>query len=223
MKIESRSLTLSLGMAWMALLLMQCGGNTSKETPKVYSGATAVGITHSVKDYAAWLAVYKAKSDSEARVSLYVSPDDPNLVTVYMLTTSHADAKEMAASADLKKSMEEAGVTSEPKFIYLDMKYRAQGKSLKKYRVLVQHEVADYDAWKKVFDADEARRTEAGLELRGISINADNPKQVGLMFATEDPEKIKGMIASDELKAKMKEGGVTSEPVVSVMMLPPAN
>src|SRR5882672_6585172 len=85
-----------------ALIIWACGGKTSNEAestpPPVYSGNTVMGITHKVKDYAAWLKVYMAKSDSNARVSLYVSPEDPTLVTAFLLTTSHEDAKKMATS-----------------------------------------------------------------------------------------------------------------------------
>jgi hypothetical protein len=209
---------------FVALILFACGGSPSTEesTPVVYSGNTVVGVTHTVKDFAAWLKVYQAKSDSNSRVSLYVSPEDPNLVTVFELTVSHEDAKKMFASEDLKKVMQEAGVSSEPVFMYFDMKYRNMEKSPKKYRVLVSHEVADYDAWKKVFDADAPRRAEASLELRALSTDADNPKMVYIMFATEDANQAKGMMDTDDLKAKMKEAGVISEPKVTVLMMPPA-
>lgn len=217
-----------IGLALVASLLINCGGKTGKDTkpetpPVVYSGTTGIGITHSVNNYADWLKVYLAKTDSNSRISIYTSPDDPNRVTVFMLSTSHADAKAMAASDQLKNDMKEAGVSSEPVITFFDIKYRAPGKSAKKYRISVNHEVADYDAWKKVFDADEPRRTEANLELRAISTDADNPKKVGIMFATEDPEKVKAMMSSDDLNAKMKEGGVVSEPVVVVLVLPPSN
>ena len=209
-----------------AVIMWACGGKPSNEaesTPApVYSGNTAMGVTHKVTDYATWLKSYMAKSDSNARISLYVSPEDPNLVTVFLLTVSTEDAKKMAGSEDLKKAMQEGGVISEPVFRYFEFKFRNMDKSAKQYRVLVSHEVADYDAWKKVFDADEARRTEAGLELRAISTDADNAKMVNMMFATDDPEKTKAMMGSDDLKARMKEGGVTSEPTVTVMMVPPA-
>jgi hypothetical protein len=205
------------------LALAHCGPKPSTEAPPrpVYSGNTAIGITHSVNNYDEWLKVYKVKSDSDARLSIYVAPDDPNLVTVFMLTTNHDDAKKLGASEELKDEMREAGVKSEPVIKYYDIKWRAQGISDKKYRVMVSHEVKDYDAWKKVFDADESRRTESGLELRAISTDAGNPKMVNIMFATDDIETTTAMMGSDDLKAKMTEAGVTSEPTVAVYMLPP--
>ena len=207
----------------LALILVNCGTRPSSETPPtvVYSGNTAIGIAHSVSNYDEWLKVYKAKSDSSARLSIYVAPDDPNMVTVFLLTTSNDDAKTWSLSEDLKKSMKEAGVTSEPVFGFYDIKFRATDVNAKQYRVMVSHEVQDYDAWKKAFDADEPRRKEAGLDLRAISTNADNPKMVNVMFATDDVEKTTAMIGSDDLKVKMAEAGVTSEPTVAVYMLPP--
>ena len=82
-----------------ALFMWACGGKPSNEAestpPVVYSGNTGMGVTHKVTDYATWLKSYMAKSDSNARISLYVSPEDPNLVTVFMLTVSHEDGKKM--------------------------------------------------------------------------------------------------------------------------------
>jgi hypothetical protein len=208
----------------VALVLANCGAKPSSEAPPrpVYSGNTAVGVTHSVNNYDDWLKVYKAKTDSNARISIYVAPDDPNKVTVFMLTTNHDDAKKMGASDAIKNDMKEAGVTSEPVMKYYDIKWRAQGISDKKYRVMVSHEVKDYDTWKKVFDADEPRRKESGLELRAISTDADNPKMVNIMFATDDVENTTAMLGSEDLKAKMAEAGVTSEPTVAVYMMPPS-
>jgi hypothetical protein len=207
----------------VALALTNCGTKPSSESPPkaVYSGNTAIGIAHSVNNYDEWLKVYKNKSDSNARISIYVAPDDPKMVTVFLLTTNHDDAKKWAASEELKNSMKEAGVTSEPVMSYYDIKWRSMETSTKQFRVMVSHEVKDYDAWKKAFDADEPRRTESGLELRAISTNADNPKMVNVMFATDDVEKTTAMIGSDDLKNKMAEAGVISEPTVSVYMLPP--
>ena len=205
-----------------------CGGKNSNQQAEnsaafdsvklpSYSGYTAVSVTHSVKDFGSWLKVYTSISDPESRISVYASPDDPNLITVFELTKSHKDARHSFDSERLKKALRDAGVTSPPVYRYFDIKYRASSKTDKVYRLGVTHAVVDYDRWKKAFDEDEPLRTEAGLELRAISTNAEEPSIVNVLFATNDIDKAKDLINSDELKRKMSEAGVRSEPEFTVL------
>lgn len=216
------------GVFFLLILAAGCGGkNSTKQAENSaafdsvklpsYSGYTAVAVTHSVRDYGSWLKVYSEVSDPESRISVFASPDDPNLITVFELTKSHNDAKNSFASTELKKAMHDAGVTSEPVYRYYDIKYRANRKTEKLYRLAVSHVVSDYNKWKKAFDEDEPLRTEAGLELRAISTNADDPTIVNVMFATDDIDKAKNLINSEELKKKMSEAGVRSEPEFTVL------
>ena len=186
----------------------------------VYTGYTAVAVTHSVENYNSWLKVYTDVSDPNSRISVYASPDDPNLITVFELTKSHKDAKNFFGSAREKEIMRKEGVVSPPVFRYFDVKYRANGKTDKLYRLGVTHAVADYERWKKAFDEDEPIRAEAGLELRAISTNAEDPSIVNVMFATDDIDKAKNLINSDELKKKMSAEGVRSEPEFTVLRVP---
>ncbi|HRI78345.1 MAG TPA: hypothetical protein PLR06_02320 [Cyclobacteriaceae bacterium] len=206
------------------------GGNSTKQENNstafdtikvpVYSGNTAVAVTHEVKSFDAWYRVYTDESDPQSRLSIFASPDDPNLITVFELTKSHADAKNAFASDRLRKAMQEAGVTSDPVFHYYDVKFRVSGATEKIYRLGVSHEVENYERWKKVFDEDEPIRAKANLELRAISLDADNPNMVNIMFATDNIEKAKEVINSDELRKRMQDAGVRSEPVFTVLTLP---
>ncbi len=216
------------GVFFLLILAAGCGGkNSTKQAENsaafdsvklpTYSGYTAVAITHSVKDFGSWLEMYLKFSDPESRISVYASPDDPNLITVFEFTKSHKDAKNSFDSEEFKKAMGEAGVTSEPAYRYFDIKYRASSKTDKVYRLGVTHTIEDYSKWKKAFDEDEPLRIEAGLELRAISTNADDPAIVNVMFATNDIDKAKNLINSDELKKKMSAAGVRSEPEFTVL------
>ena len=213
------------------MLVVGCGGGKSSSEAEnssafdsvklpAYSGYTAVAVTHPVKNYDLWLKVYTDVSDPNSRLSIYASPDDPNLITVFELTKSHKDARNSFASDELKKAMQDAGVISEPVYHYYDIKYRASGKTEKLYRLGVSHGVENYDRWKKIFDEDEPIRAEAGLELRAISTNADDTSIVNIMFATNDIDKAKDVINSEELKKRMTEAGVRSEPEFTVFTVP---
>lgn len=217
--------------AFIALMVAAaCGGEkktdaaadeTSLDSVKVnYDGLTAVGVTHEVKNYDDWLRVYTDRSDPESRLSIFASPDDPNLVTVFQLTHGHKDARNAFQSPQFKQDLNDAGVISEPVLHFYDVKFRVIEKTEKKYRLGVSHEIEEYNQWKKVFDEDEPIRLKANLELRAISLDADNPHMVNIMFATDDIDKAKEVINSEELKKRMKEAGVRSEPVFSVFQVP---
>lgn len=221
-----------LCLVWTILMAVSCtsdkrqGANEDDSTAfdsvrlPAYSGYTAVAVTHSVKDFDSWLKAYTDASEPASRLSIYASPDDPNLITVFELTKSHEDAKNNFTSDKLKEVMRNAGVLGEPKYQYFDVRYRATNPTNKVYRLGVTHRVESYERWKKIFDEDEVIRAEAQLELRAISTNAEDPLIINVMFATDDIEKAKNVINSGELKKRMKEAGVLTEPDLSVFRVP---
>jgi len=202
------------------IVLAGCGTMPSSSTETVYSGKTAMRITHSVRDFSEWLKVYKEVSDSNSLISLYVSPENPNLVTVYEFTSSHEEARKKFDSEQMRRTMKRAGVSSEPVITYFDIKYRRNASSKKMYRVEITHDVEDYDTWKKVFDTGEQRRINAGLELRGIFLDADNPTMVGVVLATDNVEKLREMMASEEFQKIKKEAGIASKEMILVLKVP---
>lgn len=110
-----------------------------------------------------------------------------------------------------------AGVSSTPVVRFYDIKYFATGKTDKMYCIILSHAVADYAIWKKFFDEDEPIHNEAGLDLLSISTNAEDPNIVNVMFATNDVKKAKDLINSSDLKKRMTESGVQSEPILTVL------
>ncbi len=80
--------------------------------------------------------------------------------------------------------------------------------------IFLQHRVADYDAWRPVFDEDVERRSAAGLSEIGVFRKAGDENLVLLVWNAESVEGFQSMLTSEELKAKMQEAGVTSEPEV---------
>jgi len=189
-----------------------------KLTP--YSGNTAVALTHEVRDFRAWLVAYNNLSDPESRISIFSNPDNPNLITVFELTKGHLEARTALSTVEFRQTLEAEGVTTEPKISLFDIKFRATTPTEKSFRLGVSHEVADYELWKKIFDQDEPIRSKANLELRAISTNADNSLLVNIFFATDDIEKAKDVINSEELRKRMKEAGVISDPIFAVFRVP---
>lgn len=211
------------GLLILVLIFSGCTKKSGWQETTVYSGKTATRLTHWVRDYSNWYNVYREVSDSNAWIGVYVSPDDPNLVTVYELTSSHEDARKFFNSEEMRRIMRKSGVTSEPVITYFDITYRTIPKSNKMYRVEIAHDVADYHSWKKVFDANEQKRNDIGLELRGIFTDADNHDHIGVVFATDDIDKLKDMIATEEFQKSKQEAGVASKEMVTFLKVPPKN
>jgi len=83
--------------------------------------------------------------------------------------------------------------------------------------VILTFECKDFESWKIVFDADEARRTNAGLTLSGIYTTVESPNHVTLIFDAESVEGFSAMMTDPELAEKMQESGVMGPPTVSIL------
>ncbi len=78
--------------------------------------------------------------------------------------------------------------------------------------VFFRHKVADYSAWKPLYDADQPRRDVAGLKEVGIYRESSDENMVLAIFEVENLEVMKEMLQSEDLAEKMKEAGVLTKP-----------
>jgi len=78
--------------------------------------------------------------------------------------------------------------------------------------LLIRHKVADFAKWKPVYDAHGPARANAGLKEERLLRSIDNPNEVVLLFSAQDLDKAKQFAASDELRQRMQQAGVTDKP-----------
>ena len=90
-------------------------------------------------------------------------------------------------------------------------------QSLPPAALIIQVPVADFDTWKAGFDSNEDQRLAAGILGHHINRAEDDPNSVSVYLAVADIEKAKAFVASDDLKEKMQELGVTGPPTISWM------
>ncbi|MFZ0798312.1 MAG: hypothetical protein WCA13_16375 [Terriglobales bacterium] len=83
--------------------------------------------------------------------------------------------------------------------------------------VLIHHEVADYIAWKAVFDSNLDWRHKHGERSCRIFRSAGNVNDLTLFFEWDSLDQARAFIASDELKAKMANAGVKGPPRVDFL------
>jgi len=79
----------------------------------------------------------------------------------------------------------------------------------------IEHDVIDYDAWKKVFDDDPADRKGSGVRRYRLSRSTDDPNHVLIDLDFDDAASARG------LHEKLK--GIWAGPGASVMINPHAD
>lgn len=181
---------------------------------------TAMMVSHMVEDWDMWKEEFDNHDSTRTangfgKASVYVDVENSNSVTVFAPSKDHDAARGFASSEDLKSAMEKSGVAGEPTIIYLDMVELGDEKYETMDRLLIIHEVEDFDSWKKAFDDDSANRDESELGFIGMATSNDNPNEVGIMFAVNDKDKAQAMLGSEDMKETMKNAGVQGEPRIS--------
>ena len=81
--------------------------------------------------------------------------------------------------------------------------------------IIIQHQVADFDTWRPVYEADRPGRQAAGVTDVAVLRDADDPNSVWLVHEG-DPALVGPMMSDPERAVKMQEAGVTSPPTVYV-------
>jgi len=78
--------------------------------------------------------------------------------------------------------------------------------------MFIKHRVADFDAWKKVFDEHEATRRESTVTGHSVHRDTDDPNVVTLAFRVTDLARAKDFATSDNLREIMQRAGVEGPP-----------
>lgn len=73
--------------------------------------------------------------------------------------------------------------------------------------LLVRHKVRDFARWKRVFDSHAAAQQKAGLHIRHVLRNADDPSEVVLFFESDDLAKARAFVTSPEVPGTQDEAG----------------
>jgi quinol monooxygenase YgiN len=202
----------------------KANGEKPAEAPKKATSMApfkAMIVQHTVKDYDAWYKVFAAgdsmrKASGLNHFSVGRGIDNDKSVVVFNVAEDLQKARDFAASPGLKDAMKKAGVTGKPDIIYLDVLYDDTTHIPQHERLMVTHHVRDFDAWKKVFDAEgDSVRAANGMIKRGLARGADDPNTVSLLFAVTDMAKAKARVASADLKKIMTDAGVDGPPAIA--------
>jgi len=78
---------------------------------------------------------------------------------------------------------------------------------------LVRHQVADFDAWKTVYDGFAPVQAEHGVHAHQVLRSIENPNDVVVTHTFDSREAADAFFATPELKEAMSEAGVNAESV----------
>ena len=78
---------------------------------------------------------------------------------------------------------------------------------------VVRHEVADFDAWKKVYDSFAPVQAEHGVRAHQVLRSIENPNDVTVTHTFESREAARDFFAMPELKDAMSEAGAKADSV----------
>jgi hypothetical protein len=88
-------------------------------------------------------------------------------------------------------------------------------------RLFVRHEVVDYSAWRKAYDAFISTQKKNGVFYQAVYQSADDPNDVTVIHDFHSLEKAKAFAALPELKAAMEKSGVKGTPQIWYTMKSP--
>jgi hypothetical protein len=80
--------------------------------------------------------------------------------------------------------------------------------------LFVRHTVADYAAWRRIFDSFAATQKALGVTDKAVYQAADNANDITVTHEFATLEAAKAFAGSPELKAAMNDAGVTSAPTI---------
>jgi hypothetical protein len=81
-------------------------------------------------------------------------------------------------------------------------------------RLFIRHNVADYQAWRQVYDDFDEQRRSMGVKDDAVYQSIDNPNDVTAWHDFETAEEAQAIVGSDELKNAMQNAGVQGEPEI---------
>lgn len=183
-------------------------------------------VHHRVRDYDAWKPVFDEhesvrRDHGQVEHRVYRMTTDPNVVAVHNDFPSVEAARGFLADPSLAEAMARAGVEGEPGSGFLELTERSVYGQAPDDRVIlvVHHRVADFDAWKPVFDEHEAVRRSHGQVEHRVYQDPLEPNRVVVHNDYPSEEAARGFAEDPSLPEAMERAGVVGEPGVGFATL----
>ncbi|MET3951257.1 hypothetical protein [Arthrobacter sp. UYEF36] len=80
----------------------------------------------------------------------------------------------------------------------------------------ILHRVADYDAWRKVYDSVGDMQKEGGVTQESVHRMVDDPDNVLVIHHFDNVETARAFLGRDDLREALQRSGVQGEPRVEL-------
>ena len=181
------------------------------EEPENLEMTTIHSVTFTTPDYDAWREQYRAATNDENLLGIFVNMNEPGRYMIAERNDGHENARGRFES-EAFDSMIALTNTEVIDIDYLNTKYGGNGEGIP-YRLGIIHEVDDYDVWEEKFWEDKERRNMAGIACIAITTKDGNPNMVYIWMGVNDVDVAMEMISTEDTKRIMDEAGVVGEPV----------
>jgi hypothetical protein len=81
---------------------------------------------------------------------------------------------------------------------------------------VIQHRVADYDAWRKVYDGFEGAQKAGGVTRQSVCWAVDDPNNVLVILGFASAGDARAFLGSAELHDAMQQAGVQGQPRIEI-------
>jgi hypothetical protein len=194
---------------------MQTQANPSTQLP-----AAAAVVTHAVESFETWKSAFDAhagarRSAGITAVHINRHAENPNLLSVYLAGTDAAKLTAFLSSADLAATMLKAGVKEPPHIAAITPVEDLTVKDRPLAGAIVRHEVKDYAAWKRAFDAHAEARARAGIIGHAVNRSVQKPNVVVIYLQAESLGPLQAFASSPDLKQVMQNAGVIGAPDIT--------
>jgi len=81
-------------------------------------------------------------------------------------------------------------------------------------RMFVRHTVADYDAWRRVYDSAAEMQEAAGVRGKGVFQSVDDPTDITVWHDFDDLDAAQAFAGAGDLRERLVASGVQGEPEV---------
>ncbi len=185
----------------------------------------ALLLTHTVENFDNWKRAFDAHQPARKAAGIlghHINLGADSSVSVYLPALDRAKVVAFLESPDLRSTMKDAGVTSAPQLTWLKPIEDSHIGDRSLASMLVTHAVADYSAWKKIYDSVDALRRDAGIIGAAVNQTLDDPNQVVVYHQAETEDALARFAGSAELKAAMQAGGVSAPQIRFMRSMPGA-
>jgi hypothetical protein len=180
----------------------------------------ALMLSYRVADFDAWKTVFDA--NEQGRIDngfvghhINRAEDDPNDLTIYLAVGDIDGVRAYAGSDELRSLMQQAGALSAPEQMWVTPLRESVVWDRELPAMQISHHVEDVDEWLEGYDAADEIQRSGGIVGHAANQSMDDPALIVVYHQADSFDTLRSFLRSDDLKAVMKEAGVTSEPEIA--------